>query len=146
MPSIRWGGERFRGGPLAPLIWCNRRPAGSAPVRGPCAIGRRDAWIQAAPPARRAPCKKIRRWIVPWRHPSPPLVSSVPTRARTPPTCRGRPAMRPQLIAALLAAAAAPAAAQTVHGRVVERGTDNPVPAATVELRAGDMVRGRVQT
>jgi len=54
--------------------------------------------------------------------------------------------MRPQFIAALLAVAAAPAAAQTVHGRVLERGTDNPVPAATVELRDGDMVRGRVLT
>lgn len=54
--------------------------------------------------------------------------------------------MRPQFIAALLLAAAAPAAAQTVHGRVIERGTDNPVASATVELRAGDLVRGRVQT
>lgn len=55
--------------------------------------------------------------------------------------------MRPQFIAALLAVAAAtPAAAQTVHGRVVERGSDTPVPSATVELRDGNMVRGRVQT
>jgi len=55
--------------------------------------------------------------------------------------------MRPQAItAALLLCAAAPAASQTVHGRVLERGTNNPVASATVEVRAGDAVRSRVQT
>ncbi|HET7233425.1 MAG TPA: carboxypeptidase regulatory-like domain-containing protein [Longimicrobium sp.] len=56
--------------------------------------------------------------------------------------------MRPQLLAAtlLLALVPAPAAAQTVHGRVLERGSNNPVAQATVELRDGDIVRGRVQT
>jgi len=55
--------------------------------------------------------------------------------------------MRPQSIAlVLLLAGAAPAAAQTVHGRVVERGTDTPIAAAQVEVRAGDIVRARAQT
>lgn len=55
--------------------------------------------------------------------------------------------MRPQFItAALFLLAAAPAGAQTVHGRVVERGTDHPIPSATVELRVGEIVRGRVHT
>ncbi|HYH79670.1 MAG TPA: carboxypeptidase regulatory-like domain-containing protein [Longimicrobium sp.] len=56
--------------------------------------------------------------------------------------------MRPQFIVAalLLVCAAAPAAGQTVHGRVLERGTNNPVASATVEVRAGESVRGRVET
>lgn len=55
--------------------------------------------------------------------------------------------MRPQFAtAALLLAIAAPAGAQTVHGRVLERGSDAPIAAVTVELRAGDIVRARAQT
>jgi Carboxypeptidase regulatory-like domain/TonB-dependent Receptor Plug Domain len=56
--------------------------------------------------------------------------------------------MRPQSLipAALVLLAAAPAAAQTVHGRVIERGSDQPITAATVELRVGDMVRARTET
>jgi hypothetical protein len=55
--------------------------------------------------------------------------------------------MRPQVItAAMLLCAAAPASAQTVHGRVLERGTDTPVASAVVEVRAGDIVRRRVET
>jgi hypothetical protein len=54
--------------------------------------------------------------------------------------------MRPLLIAALLAAAATPSAAQAVHGRVLERGTDKPVPSAVVELRVGDDVRAQART
>ncbi|HEU4562265.1 MAG TPA: carboxypeptidase regulatory-like domain-containing protein [Longimicrobium sp.] len=56
--------------------------------------------------------------------------------------------MRPQFATAalLLLASAASAGAQTVHGRVLERGSDAPISAVTVELRDGDMVRARVQT
>ena len=54
--------------------------------------------------------------------------------------------MRSLLVAALLAASAAPSAAQAVHGRVLERGTDRPVPSATVELRAGTEVRAQART
>jgi hypothetical protein len=55
--------------------------------------------------------------------------------------------MRPLSIAtALLLCSAAPASAQTLHGRVLERGSNNPVSAATVELRDGDAIRGRVET
>ena len=57
--------------------------------------------------------------------------------------------MRPQFATAAalaLLAAAAPVGAQTVHGRVLERGSDAPIPAVTVELRDGDIVRARVQT
>jgi carboxypeptidase family protein/TonB-dependent receptor-like protein len=55
--------------------------------------------------------------------------------------------MRPlAAAAALVCAASLPAAAQTVHGRVLERGTDHPVAAARVELRAGNAVRGQART
>jgi Carboxypeptidase regulatory-like domain/TonB-dependent Receptor Plug Domain len=57
--------------------------------------------------------------------------------------------MRPQFTTAaalLLLAAAAPAGAQTVHGRVLERGSDAPIASVTVELRDGEMVRARVHT
>ncbi|HEX9939859.1 MAG TPA: carboxypeptidase regulatory-like domain-containing protein [Longimicrobium sp.] len=55
--------------------------------------------------------------------------------------------MRPQFaIAALVLCAAAPAGAQTVHGRVLERGSDAPIARVTVELRDGDLVRARAQT
>jgi hypothetical protein len=54
--------------------------------------------------------------------------------------------MRPLLVAALLAASAAPLAAQAVHGRVLERGTDRPVGSAIVELRAGSDVRAQART
>jgi hypothetical protein len=54
--------------------------------------------------------------------------------------------MRPLLVAALLAAAAAPSAAQAVHGRVLERGTDRPVASAIVELRAGPDLRAQART
>jgi len=54
--------------------------------------------------------------------------------------------MRSLLAAALLAASAAPSAAQAVHGRVLERGTDRPVPSAVVELRAGADVRAQART
>ena len=55
--------------------------------------------------------------------------------------------MRPLLAAALLAAtAAAPAAAQSVHGRVLERGTDRPVASAVIELRDGSGVRAQART
>ncbi|HEX8242299.1 MAG TPA: TonB-dependent receptor plug domain-containing protein [Longimicrobium sp.] len=54
--------------------------------------------------------------------------------------------MRPLTAAAVLLCAAAPAAAQSVHGRVLERGTDRPVAAVQVELRSGGAVRGRTQT
>jgi hypothetical protein len=54
--------------------------------------------------------------------------------------------MRPLLAAALLAATAAPSAAQAVHGRVLERGTDRPVASAVVELRAGSEVRAQART
>jgi hypothetical protein len=55
--------------------------------------------------------------------------------------------MRPLLVSALLAAvSAAPAAAQTIHGRVLERGTDRPVPDAAVELRSGKDVRAAART
>ena len=43
--------------------------------------------------------------------------------------------MRPLLAAALLAAAAAPLSAQTIIGRVVERGTDRPLGSVQVALR-----------
>jgi len=54
--------------------------------------------------------------------------------------------MRSLLVAALLAASATPSAAQAVHGRVLERGTDRPIPSATVELRAGTEVRAQART
>ena len=54
--------------------------------------------------------------------------------------------MRPLLVAALLAASAAPSAAQSVHGRVLERGTDRPVASAIVELRSGSEVRAQART
>jgi hypothetical protein len=54
--------------------------------------------------------------------------------------------MRPLLVTALLAASAAPAAAQAVHGRVLERGTDRPVASAVVELRVGGDVRAQART
>jgi hypothetical protein len=54
--------------------------------------------------------------------------------------------MRSLLVAALLAAAATPSAAQAVHGRVLERGTDRPVPSAIVELRTGSEVRAQART
>jgi hypothetical protein len=54
--------------------------------------------------------------------------------------------MRPLLVAALLAAAATPSAAQAVHGRVLERGTDRPVSSAIVELRAGPDLRAQART
>jgi hypothetical protein len=54
--------------------------------------------------------------------------------------------MRPLLVAALLAASAAPSAAQAVHGRVLERGSDRPVASAVVELRAGAEVRAQART
>lgn len=54
--------------------------------------------------------------------------------------------MRPLTAAAALLCAAAPSAAQSVHGRVLERGTDHPVAAVQVELRSGTAVRGRAQT
>jgi len=54
--------------------------------------------------------------------------------------------MRSLLVAALLAASAAPSAAQAVHGRVLERGTDRPVASAIVELRAGSEVRAQART
>jgi hypothetical protein len=54
--------------------------------------------------------------------------------------------MRPLFAAALLAAIAAPAAAQSVHGRVLERGTDKPVAAAIVELRDASGVRAQART
>ncbi|MFL5539038.1 MAG: hypothetical protein ACJ8J0_08600, partial [Longimicrobiaceae bacterium] len=54
--------------------------------------------------------------------------------------------MRPLFVAALLAASATPSAAQMVHGRVLERGTDKPVASATVELRDGSNVRAQART
>ncbi|MFL5540374.1 MAG: TonB-dependent receptor plug domain-containing protein [Longimicrobiaceae bacterium] len=54
--------------------------------------------------------------------------------------------MRPLLVAALLAASATPSAAQMVHGRVLERGTDKPVASAIVELRDGSNVRAQART
>ncbi|HSU12967.1 TonB-dependent receptor plug domain-containing protein [Longimicrobium sp.] len=54
--------------------------------------------------------------------------------------------MRPLTALAALFCAAAPAAAQSVHGRVLERGSDRPVNSVLVELRAGSAVRGRAQT
>lgn len=55
--------------------------------------------------------------------------------------------MRPLLAAAaLLAATAVPTAAQSVHGRVLERGTDRPVASAIVELRDGRGVRAQART
>lgn len=54
--------------------------------------------------------------------------------------------MRPLLVAALLAASAAPSAAQSVHGKVLERGTDRPVPSAIVELRDGGTVKAQART
>jgi hypothetical protein len=54
--------------------------------------------------------------------------------------------MRPLLVAALLAATAASAAAQTIHGRVLENGTDRPVAAALVELRVAGEVRAQAQS
>src|SRR5947207_1500219 len=67
-------------------------------------------------------------------------------RGRTLAPRAGGPAMRSLLAAALLAASAAPSAAQAVHGRVLERGTDRPVPSATVELRVGTEVRAQART
>ena len=49
--------------------------------------------------------------------------------------------MRPLLAAALLAAAAAPLSAQTIIGRVVERGTDRPLGSVQVALRDSRDVR-----
>jgi hypothetical protein len=54
--------------------------------------------------------------------------------------------MRPILVSLLLAASAAPSAAQAVHGRVLERGTDRPVASAVVELRANGEVRAQART
>jgi hypothetical protein len=55
--------------------------------------------------------------------------------------------MRPLATAsAALVCAASSAAAQSVHGRVLERGTDRPVTAVLVELRTGSSVRGHAQT
>lgn len=54
--------------------------------------------------------------------------------------------MRPPLLLAALLCAAAPAAAQSVHGRVLERGSDRPVNSVQVELRVGSAVRGRART
>jgi hypothetical protein len=60
--------------------------------------------------------------------------------------------MRPPLssaaaLAALaLAALAAPAAAQTVHGRVVDRENDRPVQSVTVQLRSNGDVRAQTTT
>ncbi len=54
--------------------------------------------------------------------------------------------MRPLFVAALLAASATPSAAQQVHGRVLERGTDRPIAAAILELRDGSNVRAQVRT
>ncbi|HEX6748834.1 MAG TPA: TonB-dependent receptor plug domain-containing protein [Longimicrobium sp.] len=56
--------------------------------------------------------------------------------------------MRPLLAAAaLLCAAASTATAQSVHGRVLERGTDRPINQAQVELRSeAGAVRGRTLT
>jgi len=54
--------------------------------------------------------------------------------------------MRPLYAAAVLAALATPAAAQSVHGRVLERGTDRPIAAAVVELRDATGVRAQART
>jgi hypothetical protein len=54
--------------------------------------------------------------------------------------------MRPLVTLAALLCAAVPAAAQSVHGRVLERGTDRPVAAVRVELRNGSSVRGHALT
>lgn len=54
--------------------------------------------------------------------------------------------MRLLFAAALLAASAVPCAAQAVHGRVLERGTDRPVPSAVVELRDATGVRSQART
>ena len=54
--------------------------------------------------------------------------------------------MRPLFAAALLAALASPAAAPSVYGRVLERGTDKPVAAAIVELRDASGVRAQART
>jgi hypothetical protein len=54
--------------------------------------------------------------------------------------------MRPLYVAALLAASATPSAAQMVHGRVLERGTDKPIPSAILELRDGGNVRAQART
>lgn len=54
--------------------------------------------------------------------------------------------MRPLFVAALLAASATPSAAQMVHGRVLERGTDKPIASAIIELRDGTNVRAQART
>jgi hypothetical protein len=54
--------------------------------------------------------------------------------------------MRPLFVAALLVVSATPSAAQKVHGRVLERGTDRPIAAAILELRDGSNVRAQVRT
>jgi hypothetical protein len=54
--------------------------------------------------------------------------------------------MRPLLVLAASLCAALPATAQTIHGRVLENGTDRPVPSAQIELRSGSEVRASTKS